>query len=59
MGKEEGKESSDSLKAKTGIPVIETGLYISETEPYLAAPPDGICDDRVIEVKVSLQEGGS
>ena len=42
---------------KTGRAVEKAGLFISVTEPYLAASPDGVCEDRIVEVKCPFKKG--
>ena len=53
--KTEGKALA-AYSNKTGIPVKKAGLFVSLTEPYLAASPDGIHDDRVVEVKCPFKK---
>ena len=55
-GKKNESKALAAYSEETGIRVRKAGLFICETEPYLAASPDGICDDRVIEVKCPFKK---
>ena len=47
----------------TGREVSSSGLRVSVAKPFLAASPDGVCTDRIVEVKCpykkEIRESGS
>ncbi len=45
------KKAIAQLETKQDLKVQECGLLIREDMPFIAATPDGVCGDRIVEVK--------
>ena len=56
-GKKNEAKALAAYSSKTGMAVEKAGLFISKCEPYLAASPDGVCLDRIVEVKCPFKKG--
>ena len=50
-GRKQEKKALAKLEEKCGLTIAQCGLMIHTDMPYLAATPDGITDNVVVEVK--------
>ena len=55
-GKVNERDALNKYEYETGRKVKKCGLFVSHELPFLAASPDGISDDRLIEVKCPFKK---